>query len=193
MNQISAPRIMFLIPIVLSLGILFDLGLSYGADEAPASIQRPQTPPTTTPQENQVQGKRPDFKSAESMSERIVSAIRYGDAKSQENLFFPRDAFMALKDIPDAAKYYDQLIQEFEGHVRRQHLRFKTSTELKFQKFKPGFCKWKAVGTEYNKIPYWSCYRSEITALDGDKTVTIPVKVMINWGANWYVTHLGYK
>ena len=60
-------------------------------------------------------------------------------------------------------------------------------------KFKKGYCKWKAVNSEYNHIAYWSCYKSQIQVKDEitGNISYIKLKAMINWGQEWKVTHLG--
>ena len=155
------------------------------------SLPSSQSTTFAIPQENLIQGVRPDMKSAEIMAERLLGAISRDEGDSSQDLFFPQDAFMALKDMPGAGAYYNRLVKWFKDDIHREHLRLKSASSLRFIKLKPGFCKWKAVGTEYNKVAYWSCYRAEISASAGDRIIAIPVKSMINWGANWYITHLG--
>jgi hypothetical protein len=62
---------------------------------------------------------------------------------------------------------------------------------LKYVSFKRGGCKWKAIGTEYNKIAYWSCYRNRMIALADGKKIDLDLRTLINWGDKWYITHLG--
>lgn len=147
--------------------------------------------PISAPSQNQMKGERPSFVDSEDMARRLLVAIEKDDSNSVHDLFFPEDPFLALKDIRDAKAYYRTLIDSFAADIHKQSIKFKSNGVLTFQKFKPGFCKWKDVGSEYNKIPYWSCYRSEIKVLQEGQPKVIPVKVMINWGAKWYITHLG--
>jgi hypothetical protein len=143
------------------------------------------------PIQNQKKSERPPFANTEMMATRLVAAIEKDDPKSVQDLFFPEIPFLLLKDIPNAKQYYGDLTKAFSDDIHRQSTKLPLAKPLQFQKFKPGFCKWKEIGSEYNKIPYWSCYRSEISILHGGLPKIIPVKVIINWGDAWYVTHLG--
>ena len=143
------------------------------------------------PFENQKKGERPPLTNTDAMAMRLLTAIEKDDPKSVQDIFFPEGPFLALKDIPDAKQYYKTLTESFSADIHKQSTGLSVQKTFRFQKFRLGFCKWKDVGTEYNKIPYWSCYRSEIIASQGDKKIVIPVKVIINWGQDWYVTHLG--
>lgn len=121
-------------------------------------------------------------------SEDLIKAIN--ENKADETLFFPADAFEALKAIAKPLDYHQQLLKWYAADVKREHDRLKTP--LTFVSFKLGSCKWKEKGSEANGIPYLSCYKSKLKALDAEKKEqTIEVRTLINWGRTWYVTHLG--
>ena len=49
----------------------------------------------------------------------------------------------------------------------------------------------RASGREANRVPYHSCYGARVTVRAGAREHTFRVHVMINWGDQWYITHLG--
>lgn len=143
------------------------------------------------PVENQTKGLRPSFDTFETAPQRLVDAITNNNSDAVLDLFFPKEPFLALKDIPDAGQYYDKLIISYRDDIHALNKQLSNQASWKIKKFEPGFCKWKEPGSEYNKISYWSCYRSKIVLMSENKTKAISVRVIINWGKNWYVTHLG--
>ena len=46
------------------------------------------------------------------------------------------------------------------------------------------------IGREANRLPYWSCYGSRLIVRVNRREVALRVHVLINWGDQWYVTHL---
>ena len=152
---------------------------------AVASGQNPPVPP-----ENSAMPPREAIHDFALRAQRLVSAIDAGKADDVKDLFFPKDAFAILKDIKGAMTYYEQLVGWYGLDIAREHEAHKGP--LTFVSFRTGPCVWKKVGSEYNKIPYWSCYRNKITVKDaGQKEIVIPIKTMINWGSEWYITHMG--
>ncbi len=143
------------------------------------------------PPENREGSQLPDASGSFELVKRLLNAISTQSTANLEPLFFPRAAFIQLKDIPRNEQYYDKLLQWFSDDIRKEYQKLKPGTSLVFEKFILGRCRWKAVGTEYNKIPYWSCSRSQILATADGKQVKIQVVAMINWGKLWYPTHLG--
>ncbi len=120
----------------------------------------------------------------------IVAAIKKNRSDEVLVYFFPEKAFESLKDIKWPSVYYKKLIKWYKADISREQERFKGKT-LEFKTVKMGRCKWKEKGSEYNKIPYWSCYRNKILVSSEGKEATIDLGTVINWGTQWYVTHLG--
>ena len=147
-------------------------------------------PPIEIPGDNKEGADRPDFMAAEAMARTVADAIVTSKVEIAQNAFFPADAFVALKDMFEPEKYYIGLRKMFLDDIHKQNAKI-SDPSLLFSSFKPGFCKWKAVGSEYNRIPYWSCYRSKILLQSPKTKSSIEIRVMINWGKQWYITHLG--
>ncbi|MCX6128305.1 MAG: hypothetical protein NTX25_04480 [Proteobacteria bacterium] len=121
----------------------------------------------------------------------LLQAIEIGNIESVQELFFPQDAFLQLKAIAKPLEYYQQLVRWYKKDLQKESERFKGQGHLDFVAIKGGGCKWKAAGSEANKIPYWSCYKRRMEIQVGGKPASIQLHAMINWGGEWYLTHLG--
>ncbi len=108
------------------------------------------------------------------------------------SLFFPRSAFDLVKGIKDPGAYHKQLLKWFADDIKREHQRLQAKGPWEADGFKMGYCKWKVKGSEANALPYWSCYKSKLSLKNksGDKEV-VEIRVLINWGKDWFITHLG--
>jgi hypothetical protein len=166
---------------------------------AAAPTPRPAAePPPATPPENAAKGTLPDLASAEAMAKRLLAAIVAGDADAAVAAFFPRAPFLALKAIKSPGDYHDQLVRWFRADVQREHERVKSLGPLVFDGLRKGGCVWKEKGSEANAIAYWSCYKSRFFARPATppagkapQRLEFQLRAMINWGSDWYVTHLG--
>ncbi len=143
------------------------------------------------PAENQTAGKTPDVSTFEAKAATLLNAIEKNDPDSALPVFFPKEAFVQLKAIDKPEAYYEQLVTWFREDIAREHERLVVQDPLTFAGLKPGSCKWKAKGSEANSIPYWSCSKTQILVKVGKKTETLTVHARINWGKDWFITHLG--
>ncbi len=143
------------------------------------------------PLENQQENLRPTIQAFDARAQRLVKALHEGSFDDVKDLFFPEPAFLQLKAIARPGDYHRQLLTWFQNDFKREQDRLKNRGSIRFKALKGGSCKWKAVNTEANKIAYWSCYRKKIEVELGDKVEVIEVKALINWGPDWYITHLG--
>ncbi len=157
---------------------------------APSPAKGPQS--VTVPTENASQGIMPAMAGAETLSRQIIAILKDPTVKWQDS-FFPRDPFIALKDIPRQDRYFDQLLKWYEQDLERERKRIgqERLAALNFVSFKSGYCRWKKPGSEYNKIGYWACSRNVITAQSSEQKFEIKLQAMINWGTEWFPTHLG--
>ena len=142
------------------------------------------------PIENADPVKKPDFSSVQESLVKVVESISIGNPELDKNEFFPKAPFDALKDIRFPGKYHIKLVNWYNADILREHKQL-NGVKLTFLSFTPGRCKFKKIGTEYNKIAYWSCYGSKFQVSDGTKKKTIKIKALINWGKKWFITHLG--
>lgn len=142
------------------------------------------------PPQNVERGERPGDASALAGAARLLAAIKADDPALAADFFFPADAFDLVKDLPAPGRYHRKLVRWYQEDIHTEHQRFKSS-DWQVEKIELGHCKWKEPGTEGNKLPYWSCRRNMVTARAGDRTRRFEIVVLINWGEQWYVTHLG--
>ena len=170
--------------------LLSDKVSSHGA-VGPSVDLAPRTP-EPYPRENVVKAAPPASAPAALAGEAILAAVLRDQPEDAAPWFFPAAPFEALKDIPEPNAYYSQLVNWYFADIRRAHDRLKKSGPLTFEGFKLGYCVWKDVGSEYNKIPYWSCYHSKIIVSSRAGREAFEIRTMINWGRVWYVTHLGH-
>lgn len=143
------------------------------------------------PPENQDEKLKASLDSFDEPAKRLLSALEKGSFADVRDLFFPESPFLQLKAIAKPADYYKQLVSWYEQDFNREQTRFRGRGPLQFKAMKGGSCKWKAPGTEANKIAYWSCYKRKIELTAGDKTEVLEIRALINWGRQWYITHLG--
>jgi hypothetical protein len=142
------------------------------------------------PVENAVQGEPPPFGSAEEGARRLLEAIKAGDPAIAADFFFPAAAFDLVKAMAVPGRYHRRLVAWYGEDILAEHARF-GDPSWAFEKLERGRCRWQEKGTEGNVLPYWSCRGSRVTARSGERTRTFDIHVLINWGACWYVTHLG--
>ncbi len=143
------------------------------------------------PVENQQQDQRASIQNFDDKARRLLVAIGEGRFESVRDLFFPEPAFLQLKAIAKPLDYYRQLTTWYQNDFKKEVERFKGRGPLQFKALRGGSCQWKAAQSEANKIPYWSCYKKKIDVQTVDNIETIEIRALINWGSEWYITHLG--
>jgi hypothetical protein len=143
------------------------------------------------PPENKDEALKAQIESFDPQAQRLLTALEKGAFADVKDLFFPEAAFLQLKAIAKPADYYSQLVKWYEQDFTREQARFKGRGPLVFKAIKGGSCKWKAPQTEANRIPYWSCYRRKIELTAAGQNESLEVRALINWGRQWYITHLG--
>jgi len=145
---------------------------------------------TAIPKENLTPGTPPSDSSAVEGAARLLAALQSNDKAQAADFFFPKAAFDLVKDMPVPERYWKKLYRWYGEDIATEHGRFK-SGEWTVESIALGRCKWKAPGTEGNKVAYWSCRGNFVTARSGDRKRRFEIRVLINWGDKWYVTHLG--
>ena len=104
---------------------------------------------------------------------------------------FPLQAFEVLKDLPEPGTYQRRMVRWYEEDVHAERARLGRFDELTYDRFQFGYCTWQEEQTEGNVLPYWSCRHNKLYARAGTQPVTVEIHALINWGANWYIAHLG--
>lgn len=157
------------------------------APEVAASAAEPQG--TRIPKQNTQKGPMPKKESALEGSKRLLRAYKTGEINSAMEFFFPAKPFEIVKDSANPTKYYKKLMDWYTEDISLESPRLK-GNDWQVEDIQMGACKWKAPGTEGNKIGYWSCTRNTVTVVAGEKKRRFEIRVLINWGTNWYITHL---
>ncbi len=165
---------------------------------APPGVLADPWPSLTIPPENarslRSPPPRPGPGDAEVRARLLFAALRSGEPRAVEaadGFFLPREPFLAIKDMRGASGYFATLLRAYRRDLAALRAERPELARAEFRRFVPSrACTWMTVGREANRLPYWSCYRSRLEyAVDG-RTRSLEVRVMIHWGARWYVTHL---
>jgi hypothetical protein len=143
------------------------------------------------PPENREGSRRPSPAAAEAWAPRLFAAIQADDPEPVIDLYFPGDVFDRLKGIADPATYHRRLVRWYREDLHTEHERFSGVASMTYESFQMGRCTWQEAWSEGNRIPYWSCRHNFIHVREGTRRRSFELRVMINWGTEWYITHLG--
>ncbi|MBN2718230.1 MAG: tetratricopeptide repeat protein [Deltaproteobacteria bacterium] len=141
------------------------------------------------PIENATKGSMPSKVTAIKGATRLLDAYMNDNAETAMSFFFPGDAFNVVKDSPSPSRYYKKLLQWYREDFDLEKGRFQEGG-WKLDDVSLGSCKWKAPGSEANKVGYWSCIRNTVSVSNGQQKRRFEIQVLINWGKDWYITHL---
>lgn len=134
---------------------------------------------------------RPEPSSAERRARQLFDAIVRDDPALAEGVFFPRAAFLLVKDIRDPGAYFDQLHKRFFADIHALHERLPGLANARFERFelarRGGFMK---VHEEGNRLPYWASRHSVLHYVSDGQKQSFEVRVLITWDDQWYVIHL---
>jgi hypothetical protein len=124
----------------------------------------------------------------------LIEAIRKDKPEIALPLFFPADAFDQVKAIKDPGRYHRKLVKVYLEDVRALRKGLDDPDNIELVSVELGRQRrWMKRGAEGNNYPYWAMYKAKVTVKDGARTRVLPLRVMINWGDQWYVTHLTRK
>jgi hypothetical protein len=134
---------------------------------------------------------RPAASDAAEKAKLVFDAIVAGRPELAESAFFPRAAFLLVKDMRDPGKYYDRLKRRFVDDIHDLHRRMAGISDAKFERFelanRGGFVR---VHEEGNRLPYWASRHSFIHYRTAGRLERLEVRVLITWDDHWYVIHL---
>lgn len=134
---------------------------------------------------------RPDASSAERRAKLLFDAIVRDDPALAQDVFFPRDAFLLVKDIRDPGRYFDQLHARFVADIHALHRTLPGLADARFDHFelarRGAFMR---VREEGNRLPYWASRHSVLHYKSHGEAHHFEVRVLITWDDQWYVIHL---
>lgn len=158
------------------------------------------TPPTTDPPGADA-GTMPQTRDKPSSSgaaleqraKALWQAIVADDPSIAMPFFFPKAAYLQVKDIPDAGSDFEKrLVAAYEEDIHQLHGKLGTNpSSATFTSITvPNTAQWIDPGGEYNKIGYWRVYGTKISYTAAGKKQDLTIASMISWRGQWYVVHL---
>ena len=134
---------------------------------------------------------RPADGDVSTRAEHVVRALAGGNSDAALDFFLPLEPFLAVKDMNGARRYHEQLVRAYRRDMDGYRAQFAAGATVEFVRFvRSNTCTWMSIGREANRLPYWSCYGSRLIVRVNRREVSLRVHVLINWGDQWYVTHL---
>lgn len=122
----------------------------------------------------------------------LLEAISQNNADLASDCVFPRDAFVATKDVPDPQKAWDKKLDSaFRRSVEKTHKRTHGIEGARFVSFELGttISQLSPKKKDFKK-PLWRVKHSKLTYTVEGKTKHIDVAEMVAWRGSWYVTRL---
>jgi hypothetical protein len=126
-------------------------------------------------------------------AKKLFEAIQKDEPEIAMAMFFPREAFLALKDVKDPSAYWDKLVKEYKAHIHSHHKKLgKKASECEFEALELNAKTqvYVAPKKEFNKTGYNKVTKSKLKYKLKGKTKTLDVATMIDHDSKWYVTHL---
>lgn len=122
----------------------------------------------------------------------LFAAVQKDDASLAADFFFPRNAFLPVKDIGNPGKYWDQLFRTYNRDIHDLHNKHKAKMEgAQFVDIQAGSpAKWVPPGEEANKIGYYRSFNAKVRYRVGETYGHFDVRVQITWQGKWFITHL---
>jgi hypothetical protein len=135
----------------------------------------------------------PEASELQLRARKLFEAIQKDEPEIAMGIFYPREPFVALKDVKDPSAYWDKLVKEFKAHVHAYHKRLgKKAMEAEFESFElnPKTQVYVAPKREFNKAGYNKVTKSKLRYRLKGKVRTLEIATMIDHDGRWYVTHL---
>jgi hypothetical protein len=134
---------------------------------------------------------RPPASEVEAKVRKLFEAIVADDPRLAADSFFPREAFLLVKDMRDPGRYYDRLRRRFDSDIHALHGSLPGIEQARYERFelaqRGGFV---APQQEGNRLPYWAARHSLLYFRLGKTVQHLEVRVLITWDDRWYVIHL---
>ena len=126
-------------------------------------------------------------------AKKLFEAIQKDEPEIAMAMFFPREAFLTLKDVKDPSAYWDKLVKEYKAHIHSYHKKLgKKAAEAEFEalELNPKTQVYVAPKKEFNKAGYNKVTKSKLKYKLKGKTKQLDLATMIDHDSKWYVTHL---
>jgi hypothetical protein len=125
-------------------------------------------------------------------AQHLLEAIAKDDSNLAMDMLFPRDAWLASRDVSDPGKEWERRVAKpFRRGLHALARRHSNPDRAQFVSFELG----RAISQETPrrhawKKPLWAVRESRLTFIAGGRTRTIRIREMVAWRGAWYVTHL---
>jgi hypothetical protein len=160
-----------------------------GGDAAPKPPDRP-APDAGAPADDSL----PAFTSDEltTRAKHLLEAIQKDEPDLATDIVFPRDAYLAVKDVPDPGKSWDaKVLAAFKRDVHALHRRTKGVERALFTSFELGQPASEAMPKRHDlKRMLWRSRRSRLGFTIDGKPSHFDLVEMTGWRGAWYVTRL---
>jgi len=122
----------------------------------------------------------------------LLEAIQKDDGELAGDIVFPRDAYIAVKDVADPGKHWDQkVLAAFRKDVHVLHKRMKGIDRARFTGFELGQPASEAMPKKHDLLRMlWRAKRSRLAFTIDGKPSHFDVAEMTSWKGAWYVTRL---
>lgn len=125
----------------------------------------------------------------------LVRALRSGNPKVAQSVFFPESAYVQIKDITNpAGDWYYRLWALFALDVAAYHRALyppHSTTRYLGPRVNPADAGWIPAGVCETRVGYWHMAPLRLVFRRGRQLVSVGVFSLISWRAKWYVIHLG--
>jgi hypothetical protein len=126
-------------------------------------------------------------------AKKLFEAIQKDEPEIAMAMFFPREPFLALKEVKDPSAYWDKLVKEYKAHIHSYHKKLgKKGGEAEFEALELNAKTqvYVAPKKEFNKTGYNKVTKSKLKYKLKGKSRTLDIATMIDHESKWYVTHL---
>ncbi|MGZ5968096.1 MAG: hypothetical protein ACXWP4_10555 [Polyangiales bacterium] len=138
-------------------------------------------------------GVAPAVDELQARAKKLFEAIQKDEPEIAMAMFFPREPFLAVKDVKDASAYWDKLVKEYKAAIHGYHKKLgkkADSAEFDALELNTKTQVYVAPKKEFNKTGYNKITKSKLKYKVGGKSKSFEIATMIDSDAKWYVTHL---
>jgi hypothetical protein len=121
----------------------------------------------------------------------LLEAIAQDNPDLAMDMLFPRDGYLAVKDVPDPGKAWEKQVKVFFGKTVKKLHKKKGIERAQFVSFELGHAVVQSVPKKRDwKKPLWKVRHSKLTYTIDGKTQHLDIAEMTGWRGAWYVTRL---
>jgi hypothetical protein len=122
----------------------------------------------------------------------LLEAIAKDDPTLAADIVFPREGFLAMRDVSDPGKEWEKRVgTPFEKSLHRAAKRTKGGDRVHFVSLELGHAVVQTTPKRHGwKKPLWNVKHSRLTYIVDGKSRTITIGEMTAWRGAWYVTRL---